>query len=302
MDQYCCDVYYILETRAYRISGSTELFPQHCQLPDMSPHQHLCALTNELSKLAPPANATPKGKCLLPLQQTCLHALLNSPPVSRAEQRVDEPINAHVAQQRVINVAPIITIPRITEAPGIMKLRNPAAKRTLKTMPRLHCRVTRNNTLGIMPVPTVGPIVPQPAAVQTYQPILLGAHSRIITQHATNALTATEIKKYQDIFAPHILSTAAPSRAAIQPEHFAYPMVHPVTGKTISSYKKLMNDPATAETWQTALGKDFGGMSQGGNKTGQKGTNAMFVMTHDTIRHVLATRQKITYGNLVVNY
>jgi hypothetical protein len=30
-------------------------------------------------------------------------------------------------------------------------------------------------------------------------------------------------------------------------EHFANPMVHPVTGETISSYKKLMNDLATAE-------------------------------------------------------
>jgi hypothetical protein len=45
-------------------------------------------------------------------------------------------------------------------------------------------------------------------------------------------------------------------------------MVHPVTGKTISSYKKLMHDPARAETWQTAFGKDFGNMAQGDNKTG----------------------------------
>jgi hypothetical protein len=43
-------------------------------------------------------------------------------------------------------------------------------------------------------------------------------------------------------------------------------MVHPTMGKTISSYKKLMNDPATAEIWQTAFGKDFGGMVQGCNK------------------------------------
>ncbi len=50
-------------------------------------------------------------------------------------------------------------------------------------------------------------------------------------------------------------------------------MVHPVTGETISSYKKLMHDPATAETWQTAFGKDFGGMTQGDDKTGQKGSD-----------------------------
>jgi hypothetical protein len=65
MDHYRCDIYYIPETRAYRISGSTELFPQHCQLPDSTPHQHLRALPNELTDLPPPANATPKGTRLL---------------------------------------------------------------------------------------------------------------------------------------------------------------------------------------------------------------------------------------------
>ena len=31
-------------------------------------------------------------------------------------------------------------------------------------------------------------------------------------------------------------------------KHYAMPMVHPVTGKTILSYKKLMKDLVTAET------------------------------------------------------
>jgi hypothetical protein len=57
-----------------------------------------------------------------------------------------------------------------------------------------------------------------------------------------------------------------------------------------------MQDPATAETWQTAFGKDFGGMAQGDDKTGQKGTNAMFVMTHDEIYKVLAQKIKFTTG------
>jgi hypothetical protein len=64
-------------------------------------------------------------------------------------------------------------------------------------------------------------------------------------------------------------------------EQVAMPIVHPVTGKTISSYKWLMKDLATAETWQMAFGKDFGGMAQGDHKTGQQGTNSIFVMTHD---------------------
>ena len=64
------------------------------------------------------------------------------------------------------------------------------------------------------------------------------------------------------------------------------PMVHPTTGKTISSYKRLMNNPAIAETWLTAFGKDFGGMVQGDNKTGQKGANSIFVMTHNDIAQI----------------
>jgi hypothetical protein len=71
-------------------------------------------------------------------------------------------------------------------------------------------------------------------------------------------------------------------------EHYVNPMVHPVTGCTIKSYTKLTHDPAMAEIWQTTFGKDFGGMAQGCNKTGKKGTNTMFVMMHDEIRHALA--------------
>ena len=55
-------------------------------------------------------------------------------------------------------------------------------------------------------------------------------------------------------------------------------MVHPVTGEHITSYQKLMNDPATAEVWMMAFGKGFGGMCQGDKKTNTIGTDAIFVM------------------------
>jgi hypothetical protein len=97
----------------------------------MRPHQ-------QTSKLALLANATPKGKRLLHLLQTHVHTLLNPPPVIQTEQRVDKPIDAHKAQQRVIDDAPIITIPRITEALGKMKSCNLMAKCKFKTTPRLH--------------------------------------------------------------------------------------------------------------------------------------------------------------------
>ena len=63
-----------------------------------------------------------------------------------------------------------------------------------------------------------------------------------------------------------------------------------------------MNDPATAKVWQTPFGKEFEGMAQGDEKTGQKGTNAMFVMNHNKLAHVLQAGKKITFANPVVNH
>ena len=68
-------------------------------------------------------------------------------------------------------------------------------------------------------------------------------------------------------------------------EHYGMPMVHPVTGEMISSDKKLMKDPVTAETWQTAFGKDFGGMCQGNNKTGTVSTNDVCYDTRRRQKH-----------------
>ena len=63
-----------------------------------------------------------------------------------------------------------------------------------------------------------------------------------------------------------------------------------------------MNDPATSEVWQTAFDKDFGGMAQGDNKTGQKGTNSLFLMSSEDFAHALAAGKFFTYANPVVNF
>jgi hypothetical protein len=233
----------------------------------------------------------PKGQRILHLLQDCITALLAPPPTTK-EQRENDKIVCKVGQ-RVIDDSPIITIPRITDAPGIIEARNLTAKRKLKEMPCAYRRVTRNNTLGIV----ASPVAPTP-----YVPIPSGAQQPIVTRHAINLLMTNKCVVCNLARTPTAL---LPSVVKWEPphfEHFACPMVHPVTGKTISSYKKLMHDPATAETWQTAFGKEFGGMIQSDNKIGQKGTNAMFVMSHNEIKHMLSEGKKFTYGNPVIDY
>ena len=91
------------------------------------------------------------------------------------------------------------------------------------------------------------------------------------------------------------------SPACLDLQQVAMPIDHPTTGDTISSYKRLMHDPANAEVWQTAFGKDFGGMAQGDNKTDQKGTNSILVMTHNKIKLIPKDRA-VTYARVIVDF
>jgi hypothetical protein len=91
----------------------------------------------------------------------------------------------------------------------------------------------------------------------------------IISQQAINFLTNKVWKNSAPFYTPENLRPKETPTAA-NLEHLAMPMIHPMTGKTITSYKKLINDPATMEIWQTTFGKDFGSMAQGNNKTRQK--------------------------------
>ncbi len=51
----------------------------------------------------------------------------------------------------------------------------------------------------------------------------------------------------------------------------------------------------------TAFGKEFGGMAQGDNKTGQRGTNLIFVMNHIEIALIPGDRV-VTYAGIVVDH
>ena len=67
-------------------------------------------------------------------------------------------------EQRVINEAPILTVPCITNAHPIMLTWNPKAKRVLKTTKRLHQCITCNNTPSIVPQPVaIDPVPPMTA-------------------------------------------------------------------------------------------------------------------------------------------
>jgi hypothetical protein len=81
----------------------------------------------------------------------------------------------------------------------------------------------------------------------TFHPIPSVDRQRIVTQQALNVMTIQEQVANNVAFTPQSLKPSGVTHGPMRFEHYANPMVHPITGK-------LMHDPATAEVWQTAFG------------------------------------------------
>jgi hypothetical protein len=182
-----------------------------------------------------------------------------------------------------------LPIQQITEAPAIMKTRDPTAKRNLVNTTHTHQWRTCNNTPGAVPVITratstvihpniVTPLLTQkltrlkkqmmyPTVEFTQGPLIIPPYSipggvrasaRLISQQALNAITMCEAINAPEAFTPQHFVCRAYEDQLLNYALFASPMIHPTTGKMITSYKRLMNDPETAETWKMVFGKDFG--------------------------------------------
>ena len=106
-------------------------------------------------------------------------------------------------------------------------------------------------------------------------------NNQIISHKAINNLIMDNLINDTTSLTP--MNLRPPLSPPINYKHYAMPMIHPMTRELISSYKHLMNNHDTVEIWMTAFGEDFGRMSQGNNKTGQKGTNAMSVRSPQDI-------------------
>ena len=76
-------------------------------------------------------------------------------------------------------------------------------------------------------------------------------------------------------------------------------VVHPVTGETITKYKKLLNDNVTKPVWEEAMCKELGRLAQGYEDT--VGTSTVTFMKREDIQHIPKDRT-ITYACIVVDY
>lgn len=204
------------------------------------------------------------------------------------------------------------TPPRITDSPPIPTSTNPTHPSVHKTAPRVHSRVTRRNVPSTVP-PITSPVSPPVRRSPRLNPHLgsiieettsrefIGVRPNLISNAAINAITAKVYYSEDSTWVPTTLQRLPVSDPLPDLQQFAAPVVHPVTGETITSYKKLMNDSVLGETWRRGLGKEFGNLCQGDDLTGEKGTNALHVMSHEEITNIPADRV-VTYARIVVDY
>ncbi len=87
----------------------------------MTPDQHFCALTEELAKETATANNTPTGRRLIKILLNKIKQIVEPPAQITEQEATEQEQRVQMQQQRVIDKTPILTIPRITNAPLIMQ-------------------------------------------------------------------------------------------------------------------------------------------------------------------------------------
>lgn len=311
-DHYRNCRFYVPSTKSYRTSGSYDLFPQHCILPSFTPEQHTQEVYNELFESIQKLNKPAKRKFL-----------------KRVAKALDILTNTHQPTSPMSEGVPDsegdtndIVFQRVKDSPKVTTSNNPTDPALIKSTQRIHQRHTRANTPGQLPA-IINPANELPTTRRSPRlatidetPIITtqGPSSSRIPLHSPNIIAFQALHHLaqqihtdpNQLWVPTTFLTSSPTDTNepsydIDIEHFCYGVQHPVTGETITKYKTLLNIPQMRDVWTTAFGKEFGNLAQGDDKTGEKGTNSIFVMSHDEIANIPKGRT-VTYGRIVIDY
>ena len=96
-DHYHCHIYYIPETTGYCVSGSADLFPQHCIAPPFSNETHVNELSEEIQDTLTKLTRRERTLKTLRTLATHLDAFVSGTPLPRSPARNQPP-----EEQRVV--------------------------------------------------------------------------------------------------------------------------------------------------------------------------------------------------------
>jgi hypothetical protein len=291
-DHYRVYKFYCPETKAIRINGSAQFFPQHCKLPTLSPTQHAKFVADELFESLTNLNKKTRKPLLKHIAKQLKAMVHNQTPAPIP--RVTNNSHPEGPEQRVV------------VHPTTNTSTNPTAPRNLATATKTHQRTTRRNTPGrtaLIEREETPKLRRSPRAHHSSPPPTSNNKApNVITQEAVYHLAAPI---NPPLWTPTSFLTACPTAHRnnfdLDIEHFASPVIHPVTGASITRYQKLAKDPLLRDTWTTAFGKEFGNLAQGDKHTKTQGTDSIFILPHEKIKQIPSDRV-VTYANIVVDY
>jgi hypothetical protein len=147
-DYYRCHLYYVPETSGYWVSGSANLFPQHCSAPPYLHKTHIQKLATELEVLLQNVMRWERASMVLRTLVRHLNAFASWTPLVPIQLQLIEPLE----EQRVI---PITTLPqsslqRVNATPPTLLVNISTARCILQTKPLTHLQNTRNNSPGAL--------------------------------------------------------------------------------------------------------------------------------------------------------
>jgi hypothetical protein len=225
-DHYRLYKFYCPETQAIQVKGSAQFFPQHCKLPTLNPALYANAVADELFESLEKLKKG-KRKPLLRKIATQLESMVRNCPSSLP--RVTTTRNPDTAEHRV-------GVPETTNTST-----NPTAPHIVATTPRIHQQKTRYNTPGritLIENDQNTPVRRSPRQHQSSQKPTATDYS-IEGQSGQNIISQEAVAPTNpQLWKPNSFLTACPTAHRnnfdLDIEHFDSPVIHPVTGATIT--------------------------------------------------------------------
>ena len=293
LKHYRCFRFYIPSTKGFTVAQTANFFPSFAKMPTMSTEEYAILTARELidclRKLK--QNKTLKIKSSHKEKLIDLAKVFND--ALPEKDRVDIPEPDYSTPPRVNdNGPPRVNIVQKTNSRELNQptmSAQPTCPQALQQTPLTHQRHTRNNTPAIITPEEDTNLAPPRRSSRIH-----ARTPNIISQEAINCLIMLS-ENYKPQFTPRKLQR--PMQLTFEPECNA--VVHPVTGETITKYKKLLTDDVTKPVWEESMCKELGRLAQGYDKT--KGTNTVYFMKKEDIKHIPKDRT-VTYARIVVDY
>jgi hypothetical protein len=135
-DHYQCCLYYVPETPGYCVSGSADLFPQHCIKPMFTPVTHVTELADELQQTLATMHCKNLTIATLKMLKEHVNVYISGNPPPQPPQPLEQRVQQRVIDNATQSLPPILQ--RVSTPLVTALANNPTAPMKLQTTKQTH--------------------------------------------------------------------------------------------------------------------------------------------------------------------